>query len=192
MKRDDKTSRRNHCVDLQNGADDSPALELGPLLAGVGWGAWLLPTAWVYWFLIKKATRRRSSSSSSWGKNDEKKGGKDKKVNGTEEENRERRTGEENSKCASQGFLLLIDLIVNIFLPPSRPVPRTSPPLPGSFHRVCLSWCGSCCCASNGTFTQPQWQCAATRRTPPPSLPGFLPSSCLRSPIPHLSLWQRQ
>lgn len=48
MKRDDKTSRRNHCVDLQNGADDSPALELGPLLGGVERGAWLLPTAWVY------------------------------------------------------------------------------------------------------------------------------------------------
>lgn len=47
MKRDDKTSRRNHCVDLQNGADDSPALEFGPLL-GVRTGAWLLPTAWVY------------------------------------------------------------------------------------------------------------------------------------------------
>lgn len=31
MKRDDKTSRRNHCVDLQNGADDSRALEFGPL-----------------------------------------------------------------------------------------------------------------------------------------------------------------
>lgn len=100
-----------------------------------------------------------------------KKGGKYKKVNGTEEENRE-----ENSKCASQGFLLLIDLIVNIFLPPSRPVLFHPPPLT-VFHFIVFACHGAAVVAALLTAHSP----SPSDSVPQPSelhSPCPLPPAC--------------